>query len=159
MQDGPPADEGSDSGREENEAKCVIMYKNKVFKWYLDTDDGTIDHNEEAFQDFCDFLEDAVGLPCIDIDDMDDEVEIFLIDNKDEIDDDSQQIECADDFGDVFENFDPDNDPCDVFYFVVKVKLSVHGWFVLFFFSPFHCFFFDFIFVFKLVLLYCCCFC
>ena len=124
IQDGPPAaDEGSDSDRDENEAKCMIVYKNKVFKWYLETDDGTIDDNEVSFQDFCDFLEDDVGVPNIDIDDMNDEVEIFLIDDKDDIDNDSQQILCADDFGDVFEDFNPDSDPRQVFYFVVKVEL------------------------------------
>ena len=136
MQDGPPPDEESESETDKTEAKCLIIYKNNVFKWYLETDSGTIDHNEEAFQDFCDFLEDDIGLPNIDSDDMDDTVEIFLIDDKDDIDNDSQQIECADDFGDVFENFDADSDPRQVFYFVVKVESSAHNCFVLF------CFFF-----------------
>ena len=105
----------------------MIIYKNKVFKWYLETDNGTIDDNQEAFQEFCDFLEDVVGVPNIDIDDMDDSVEIFLIDDKDDIAHDSPQIECPDDFGEVFEDFDPDGDPRQVFYFVVKVELSVHN--------------------------------
>ena len=134
MQDGPPpADEEYESGTDKNKAKCVVIYKNKVFKWYLETNDGTIDDNQKTFQGFCDFLGDDIGIPNIDINDMDDTVEIFLIDNKDDIDNDSQQIESADDFGDVFEDFDPGADPRQVFYFVVKVEWSVHNCFVVFF--------------------------
>ena len=135
IQDGPPpADEESDGERDENEAKCAIIYKNKVFKWYLETDDGTIDDNQEAFQEFCDFLEDDIGVPTIDVDDMDDTVEIFLIDNKDDIDNDSQQIESPDDFGDVFEDFDPGSDPRQVYYFVVKVELLCKWFGIVFLF-------------------------
>ena len=127
FQDGPPpADEESDDNNDSSQAKCVIIYQGKAVKFYLATDDGTINDSIEAFQDFCDFLGDEVGLPDIDIEEMDDSIEIYSIESKDDIDNDSTQIESYDDFGDVFRKFDPNSDPRQVFYFFIKVELSPH---------------------------------
>ena len=112
----------------------MIIYQKKIVKFYLATDEGQIE-STESFQDFCDFLEDEVGLPNIDIDDMNnvnDSIEIFAIKNKDDIDNDSTQIESHEDFGDVFENFNPHSDPRQVFYFFVKVGLSLSSISVIF---------------------------
>ena len=147
IQDGPPADEGCDSERDKNEAKCVIIHKNKVFKWYLATDNAKNDDNQQAFQNFCQFLEDDIGVANIEIDNMDDTVEIFLINDKDDIDNDSHQIESPDDFGDVFEDFNPDSDPRQVYYFVIKVEFLLHVCFVVLI-----CFSFNFLNFFLLLL-------
>ena len=73
---------------------------------------------------------------------MDDSIEIFSIENKNDIDNYSTQIESCDDFGDVFEDFDPDSDPRQVFYFFIRVELwdsifAIFGFFGFFFSSVF----------------------
>ena len=105
----------------------MIICQAKAVKFYVATEDGTINDSKEAFQEFCDFLGDEVGLPDIDIQEMDESIEIYSIENKDDIDNDSTQIESYDDFGDVFRNFDPNSDPRQVFYFLVKVELSLRS--------------------------------
>ena len=102
----------------------MIIYRKKVLKFYLPTDDGMVEDDEEAFQDFCDFLEGEVG---IDIEEVNDSIRIFSIKNKNDIDNYSTQIESPDDFGDVFDDFDPDSYPRQVFYFFIKVELWVMG--------------------------------
>ena len=102
----------------------MIICQKKTFKFYLETDDGEIEDSSEAFQAFCDFLADKLGLPAIDINEINDSIEIYSIENEDDIDNDATQIESHDDFGEIFEDFDFDSDPRQVFYFFIKVRLS-----------------------------------
>ena len=121
----PPGDESGDESsveREDDQIKCVIFHQNKKYKVYLSTNDGVIEDNSEVFQDFCDFLEETFEIDCIDIDDWPENLQLFSIENVDDIDNEENQIECGDDFGDVFENFDNDSDDPKnyTFYFVFK---------------------------------------
>ena len=100
----------------------VVFHQNKKYKFYLSTDDGVIEDNSEVFQDFCDFLEETFEIDCIDIDDWPENLQLFSIENVDDIDNTDNQIECGDDFGDVFENCNlQSDDPNDyTVYFVFK---------------------------------------
>ena len=100
----------------------MIFHQSKKHKFYLSTEDGAIEDNSEAFQDFCDFLEDSFEIDCIDIDEWPRDLELYSIENVDDIKNEENQIECADDFGDVFENFNLESDDSNdyTFYFVFK---------------------------------------
>ena len=122
IQKGAPGEE-NDCQREEDQIVCVIFHQNKKHKFYLSTDDeyGAIEDNSEAFQEFCDFLEERFEID-IDIDDWPSNLELFSIKNMDDIDNEANQIECGDDFGDVFKNCNlQSDDPNDyTFYFVFR---------------------------------------
>ena len=104
-----------------HEAQCIIIFQNKAFEWYLATDNGSIEDNEQSFQDFCDFLEDDLDVPNIDIDDINNEVKMFSINAKEDC---IHQIVSPDNFGAIFRNFDPSSDLPHVYYFMIKVELS-----------------------------------
>ena len=103
--------------------KCVIFYKNTKHKFYLSTEDGTIEDSEQSFQDFCDFLEDRFEVENIEIEEWPSNLELYSIEDADDIDNEENEISNADDFGDVFEDCDLESDdPNDyTFYFVFKV--------------------------------------
>ena len=108
---------------DKNEVKCIIIHKNERYEWYLETNNGKIEDNEVAFQDFCEFLEDTIdSISMIDIDEVCETVEIFRIESETDTANCSESIDVADDFGDVFEEFSPSSgDDANIFYFMIKV--------------------------------------
>ena len=88
--------------------------------------------NGKSFTRFCTYLEtllgnDNINNGSINIDNIDKSgIEIFYINNENDINNDSNQIESSDDFGDIFENFDSENnDHSQIFYFVAKVQFQL----------------------------------
>ena len=71
-------------------------------------------------------MEERFEIDCIDIDEWPDNLELFSIENVEDIKNEENQIECADDFGDIFENFNLESDdPNDyTFYFVFKTDTN-----------------------------------
>ena len=115
--------ESNDADREENQIICVIYHKNKKHKFYLSTADGKIEDNEYAFQDFCDFLEQTFGMDNIDIGQWPANLQLYSIEDEQDVKNDENEIQNSDDFGDLFDNCDlQSGDPSDYTrYFVFKI--------------------------------------
>ena len=104
--------------------ECVVIHRNQKHEWCLQLENGEIEDNAESFQEFCDFLEDHLRIPNIDIDEWSDNLELFHIDNEhDLVNDESSARKITDSagFGQVFDNVGDGK----AFYFLVKMSKTL----------------------------------
>lgn len=113
------------SNNDEDSIKCVVFCNGKKNSFSLTTDDGKIEDNQDAFQEFCEYLEEIFNIDSIDIDNWSNNLELHSIDNEHDVEhkNSAVQIEDADDFGCIFEDFDQRDHSFDnaTFYFVLEI--------------------------------------
>ena len=109
---------------DDDKIKCVVIHRSKRHEWYLELKEGKIKDNHDSFRSFCEFLQQTLRVPEIDIDALPDTLELSKIDDENDVGNDGIQIEDKDDFGEVFEDFDSNSDN-RTFYFLVKTTKTI----------------------------------
>ena len=103
------------------------MYQEKKQEWIFSTKKGKISDIEKTCQEFCDFISNSFNIGAIDIDCIDNRIKLFSIENENDIENYSTQIEYKVDFNDVFKDFDPKSDKNGhTYYFLIKVQLNIY---------------------------------